>query len=74
MGEGILKPNFTSNKGFSSFLFVLLFTFNILTEYYTKPIKVARYIRSINEMRYQGFSDLLRGVELQFIMSEVIFL
>lgn len=50
------------------------FTFNILTEYYSKPIKVARSIRPIYEMRNQGRSDLLRGVELQFIINEIIFL
>lgn len=50
------------------------FTFNILTEYYSKPIKVARSIRPIYELRNQGLSDLLRGVELQFIINEIIFL
>lgn len=72
MGGGIIKTKaLYPTKGFQVSCF---FTFNILTEYYSKPIKVARYIRSIYERRYQGLSDLLRGVELQFIMSETIFL
>lgn len=50
------------------------FTFNILTGYYRKPIKVIRSTKPIYEMRYQGLSDLLRGMELQFIISEIIFL